>query len=257
MGSDNTSENNKLDLDKQDYSEGLGTPVKQPHRQRLNSDPQQIPDSEKLQPIRRYSKTNSIQLDSLHHSINAFPVKQKESSLNPKFEKGYKRKLSQQYCTDFKNNYKGNSIFLSHLADSLCHGQTQDEPDYEKIRKQYVPEYMFDWRYVDDPKIGVKSWKNYGKIKIDSNMFQKIRNLGNTSIGASEPFYLKRSWLFSYIIHRFGKRGHENPTITVDKNNIFEDSYNKFIKTKDLIISRPLKIKFVNEKEEDEEGIYR
>jgi hypothetical protein len=257
MGSDNTSENNKLDLDKQDYSEGLGTPIKQPHRQRLNSDPQQIPDSEKLQPIRRYSKTNSIQLDSLHHSINAFPVKQKESSLNPKFEKGYKRKLSQQYCTDFKNNYKGNSIFLSHLADSLCHGQTQDEPDFEKIRKQYVPEYMFDWRYVDDPKIGVKSWKNYGKIKIDSNMFQKIRNLGSTSIGASEPFYLKRSWLFSYIIHRFGKRGHENPTITVDKNNIFEDSYNKFIKTKDLIISRPLKIKFVNEKEEDEEGIYR
>ena len=256
MGSDNTSENNKLEFNKQDSLEGLGTPSNQSHRNRINSDPQQLSDSESLQKIRRHSHTNVLHFNSMHHSINNLSYQHKESNF-PLFQRSFKRQLSQQYCSDFKKNFQGNNNFLCHLADTLCHGQTQDKPDFEVIRKQYMPEYLFDWRYVDDPKTGVKSWKNFGKIIIDVNMYQKISKLANSSIGASEPFYLKRSWLFSYIIHRFGKGCHENPIITVNRNNIFEDSYNKFIKEKGLVITRPLKIKFINEKQEDEEGIYR
>ena len=262
MGSDNTNETNNKNQDlnlKAVYStDGLGAPRQQPRRQRLYSDPQQLPDNEKLQPIRRHSNINSLNLNSnLHNSMKPFPSQNNDSNMTPLFKRTDKRKYSQQYCSDFKKNFQGNNIFLCHLADSLCHGQNTEQPDFEKIRKQYTPEYMFDWRYVEDPKTGIKSWKNYGKIYIDINMFQKIRKLADNPIGASEPFYLKRSWLFSYLINRFGKPGHENPIITVNRNNIFEDSYNQFIRTKNLVLTRPLKIKFINEKEEDEEGIYR
>ena len=116
---------------------------------------------------------------------------------------------------------------------------------------------MYDWRYIVEPNTGVKYWKNFGKIIIDANKFEKFKTLSNNPIGASEPFYLKRSWLFSYLIHRFGQTSHVNPIISVNRNNIFVDSYNQFIKAKDLNLTRPLNIRFNNEKQEDEDGIYR
>jgi len=266
MGSENTTTNNeKLNHNHeiQYSSEGLGTPRKQSYRQRLNSDPQDYPsDNEKLRRIRRYSlKNNSNECNSsnLHISIGALSPKNKDSNLNSLNERSYKRKLSQQYCANFKKIYSndGANRFLNHLAVSLNKEQDNENPDFERIRKLYLPEYMFDWRYVEDTKSGVKYWKNFGKIIIDSKMFEKIRKLAEIPIGASEPFYLKRSWLYSYIRHRFGKVKYENPVVNVNRNNIFIDSYNQFIRIQGLNLAKPLKIRFINEKVEDEQGVYR
>ena len=266
MGSENTTTNNEelnQNHEMQYDSEGLGVPRKQPFRQRLNSDPQDYPsDNEKLRPIRRYSlknNSNDFMSSNLRNSLGAVSPKNKDSNLNSLNERSYKRKLSQQYCQNFKKIYSndGPNRFLNHLAVSLNKEQENEEPDFERIRKLYLPEYLFDWRYVEDPKSGVKYWKNFGKIIIDIKMFEKIRKLAKSPIGASEPFYLKRSWLFSYIRHRFGKIGSENPIINVNRNNIFIDSFNQFIRTQGLNLSKPLKIRFINEKVEDEQGVYR
>ena len=207
MGSDNSSNEKEEDL-KLKYThtnscDGLGIASNKPHRQRLNSDPQQFPsDNEKLQPIRRhsnYSETNNFAFTNQHSSLPNFPNKNKDPNTPTFFERTEKRRLSMKYCSDFKKAYskQGSSTFLNHLAINLNHNQNEEKPDFEKIRKYYVPQYLFDWRYVEDPKTGIKCWKNFGKIIIDANMFHKIGKLAETHIGASEPFYIKRSWLFS------------------------------------------------------------
>ena len=271
MGTENTSQQNNnqnnpnlnSNTNNENTSDQLGISRLQPRRHRLYSDPQQLPpDSEKLQPIRRHSNINMANLTSnLHNSITSFPSKGNNLNSNTpmKFERNYKRKLSEQYCSDFKKCYElqGNNVFLSHLVERLNQGNNIEPIDFEKIREKYMPKYLYDWRYVSDPLTGVKYWKNFGKILIDYEMFKKIRKLADNPIGASEPFYLKRIWLFSYIIRRFGRVEHENPVIFVNRNNIFEDSYNQFIKSKELTLTKPLKIRFINEKVEDEEGNYR
>ena len=267
MGSDNSSNEKEEDL-KLKYThtnscDGLGIASNKPHRQRLNSDPQQFPsDNEKLQPIRRhsnYSETNNFAFTNQHSSLPNFPNKNKDPNTPTFFERTEKRRLSMKYCSDFKKAYskQGSSTFLNHLAINLNHNQNEEKPDFEKIRKYYVPQYLFDWRYVEDPKTGIKCWKNFGKIIIDANMFHKIGKLAETHIGASEPFYIKRSWLFSYLKNRYGKSSQENPVISVNRNNIFVDSYNQFIRTKGLNLTRPLKIRFNNETNSDQEGAYR
>ena len=265
MGSESPSKSNSNDLylnqKNYDSSEGLGVPRTQQRRHRLYSDPQQLPtDSEKLQPIRRHSNIIDPNLTlNLHNSIGTLPEKKEDSNYPLLSETTRQRKYSQKYCSAFKNSYssKGVEIYLNHLAESLNHNQNAEIPDFEKIREKYLPQYMYDWRYIVDPNTKVKYWKNFGKIIIDSNMFEKIRKLSDHPIGASEPFYLKRNWLFSYLIRRFGRGSLENPIISINRNNIFEDSYNKFIKTKELTLTKPLKIRFINEKLEDVDGIYR
>ena len=271
MGSENASQQNnqnKQDLNinpnNQNSCDELGAPRLQPRRHRLYSDPQQlVPDSEKLQPIRRHINMNVTNLSSnLHNSIDSFPYKGKDSTLinSMKIERSGKRKLSQQYCSDFKKSYESqgnNNAFLNHLVEKLNQENFIQPIDFEKIREKYMPKYLYDWRYVNDPLTGVKSWENYGKIMIDYETFQKIKKLTDNPIGASQPFYLKRAWLFNYLIRRYGKPLNENPVILVNRNNIFEDSYNQFIKEKNLTLTKPLRIRFINEKVEDEEGNYR
>ena len=262
MGVENDiKKNNNNYQDQNNLTNELGVPRLQPKRRRLYSDPQRLPpDSEKLPAIRRHSNLNHVNfVSNLHKSIGSFPLKGNNSNIPTVYESSDKRKLSQQYCSDFKKSYKiqGSNIFLSHIAESLNHVQNIEIPDFEKIQEKYMPKYMYDWRYVEDPITKIKYWKNFGKIIIDFNMFQKIRKLADNPIGASEPFYLKRCWLFSYLIRKFGKKGYENPILFIDKKNIFIDSYNKFVQSKDLNLTKPLRIRFINEKVEDEEGNYR
>ena len=265
MGSENSSNSNNNNLNKnpknQESIEGLGVPRKQPFRKRLYSDPQDFPpDSEMLPKIRRHSITNNNNFESnLHNSINEIPSKNKDSKILSSFDINNKRKFSEEYIQEFKkkSEKQGSSRFLNHLAENINHEQHEEKIDFEKIKEKYMPQYMYDWRYISDPLTGVKCWKNYGKIIIDNNMFFKIRKLADTPIGASEPFYLKRCWLFSFLIRRFGNKKYENPIISVNRNNIFEDSYNQFIRINNLNLTRPLKIRFINEKVEDEEGVYR
>ena len=277
MGSDNPP-NNDLNLQKNSYSaQGLGVPRQQmsQHRQRLNSDPYNMPDdSEKLQRIRRHSnisEVNSINSQfskdvMSHNSSKTIPtnlISQANSQELPSLaEKNRTRKLSQQYCADFKKSYLSEGTgtknrFLNHLADRLNYGTQIPKEEIEKFKQEYLPKYVFDWRNVDDPRTGVKYWKNFGKIYFDQNFEIKMKKLGDNPIGASEPFYFKRSWFYRHLMRNFIKNKNENPLVVVNRNNILEDSYNHFKKIQYINIARPLKIRFVNEQIIDEEGVYR
>ena len=277
MGSDNPP-NNDLNLQKNTYSaQGLGVPRQQMNqfRQRLYSDPYDRPDdSEKLQPIRRHSNINDTksfnnQLSKgvmPHNSSKTIPtniISQSNSSELPSLaEKNRTRKMSQQYCADFKKSYLSEGTgtknrFLNHLADRLNYGTQIPKEEIEKFKQEYLPKYVFDWRNVDDPRTGVKYWKNFGKIYFDKNFEIKMKKLGDTPIGASEPFYFKRSWFYRHLMRNFIKNKNENPLVFVNRNNILEDSYNQFQKIQSINIARPLKIRFINEQIVDEEGVYR
>ena len=275
MGSDNPP-NNDLNLQK-NSAQGLGVPRQQmsQHRQRLNSDPYNMPDdSEKLQRIRRHSnisEVNSINSqfskDVMPHNssktIPTYNFSQANSQELPSLaEKNRTRKLSQQYCADFKKSYlqEGTGTknrFLNHLADRLNYGTQIPKEEIEKFKQEYLPKYFFDWRNVDDPRTGIKYWKNFGKIYLDQNFQIKMKKLGDTQIGASEPFYFKRSWFYRHLMKNFFKNKNENPLVVVNRNNILEDSYNHFKRIQSINIARPLKIRFVNEQIVDEEGVYR
>ena len=273
MGSDN-SPNDDSNIHKNYSIQGLGVIKKQNnYPQHLNTDPEQQPnDSEKLQPIRRHSNINNINNFSNHISsknvtnfqtpMNSLPPQNKNSELPSLIERSKSRKLSQQYCADFKKSYlnEGNgnkSRFLNHLADSLNHGKAIPREEIEKFKQEYLPKYVFDWRFVDDPRTGLKYWKNLGKAYFDQNFEIKMKKLGTNPIGASEPFYIKRCWFYRYLMNNFARKKNENPLIYINRNNILEDSYNQFSKIQGLNISRPLKIRFINEQVVDEEGVYR
>ena len=275
MGSDNPPQND-LNLKKNSYSaQGLGVPRQQmnQYRQRLNSDPYNAPDdSEKLQPIRRHSNmndTNSFnnQLSVMTHNSSKniptdFYLHSNSHELPSLAEKNKARKMSQQYCADFKKSYLSEGTgtknrFLNHLADRLNYGTQIPKEEIEKFKQEYLPKYVFDWRNVDDPRTGIKYWKNFGKIYFDKNFEIKMKKLGDSPIGASEPFYFKRSWFYRHLMRNFIKNKNENQLVVVNRNNILEDSYNYLQKIQTINIARPLKIRFVNEQIVDEEGVYR
>ena len=272
MGVDNPPNGNKNNDDlkfKKQYSEGISSQNKSNlFRQRLNSDSDQKPnDSEKLQPIRRHSNMRDAAFHQnhlssknvTHNSIGIFPSQSKNSELPTLEERSKNRKYSQQYCADFKKSYmSGNkNSFLNHLADSLNHGTVIPKEEIEKFKEEYIPKHFFDWRIIEDPKTGTKIWKNFGKVYPDKNFELKMKQLEKTTIGASELFYLKRSWFYRYLINNYARSKKENPLVIINRNNILEDSYNQFLKTQGLNLTRPLKIRFLNEQVVDEEGVYR
>ena len=275
MGSDNPpSENNKINnppFTSQYSSDIKDQRILNSFRQRLGSDPQNVPlESEKLQPIRRHSNirdsanyqshiSSKNVMTSFHNSFGSFPKKTDNNQLPTLAERNQNRKMSQQYCADFKKNYMTNNrnTFLNHLADSLNHGIAIPKEEIEKFKEEYIPKYFLDWRSVQDPKTGIKYWKIFGKVYPDINYETKMKKIGFNPIGASEPFYMKRAWFYRYLMNHYARSKIENPLVVINRNNILEDSYNQFLKIKTLNLTRPLKIKFANEQVEDEEGTYR
>ena len=230
---------------------------------------QKPPDSEKLQPIRRHSNMRDINnyqnqlsskdVSSVHNSIGTFPSKKNNNEPPSLIERSKSRKISQQYCADFKKSYMSTNrnTFLNHLADSLNHGTAIPIEEIEKFKEEYIPKYFFDWRNIEDPKTGIRYWKNFGKVYPDKNYEKKMNEMGTKTAAASELFYLKRCWFYRYLMNNYARSKKENPLVVINRNNILEDSYNQFLRIKELNLSRPLKIKFLNEQVEDEEGIYR
>ena len=214
-------------------------------------------DDEKLQPIRRHSNIN---VTSFQSNLSGSLKKEDDNNKNnvlPHFERGNKRKMSLQYYDQFRKSHMGNADFLAHLAGSLNKEIAPKQLSYEELSQKYIPKYLFDWRYVDNPQTGGKCWKNLGKILNDKNNFMKMRKLSDKPIGSSEPFYLKRMWLFSYLMNHYGNNTQQNPLITIDRKNIFIDSYNKFVANKELNLTHPLRIHFINEENDDQESLYR
>ena len=258
--SNSNSNSNQSTPQKNNLYEGLGEVRQKPYRHRLYSDPQDMPqDNEKLPPIRRHSNINvgNLQSNLSNNLNNSNNTNQNENQVNPHFQRSDKRRMSQQYYAHFKNTHSGNADFISHLVGSLNPVKNIRKLSYEELSQKYIPKYLFDWRYVDNPQTGGKCWKLVGKIENSKSNFDKIRRLADKPIGSSEPFYLKRCWLFSYLMNHYGCVENENPWISIDRNNIFIDSYNKFIKTPELNLATPLRIQFINEIKGDQEIVYR
>ena len=278
MGTDNPNESqndyDNLKYQSNNLSENIGDQnKKRPFRERLYSDPQQMPkEDELLQPIRRHSNAVKNHLQNnlcsnessnpQHNSIGFSSKNQNNLGELPTLvERNKNRKLSQQYCADFKKSYMEGNIknsFLNHLADSLNHGTTIPKEEIERFKEEYIPKYFYDMRNIDDPISGMKYWKNFGKIYPDEQFQAKMKKIDmQNKIGASELFYVKRGWLYRYLMKNYARKKTENPLMVVNRNNILEDSYNQFLKIKEINLARPLKIRFVNEHEQDEEGVYR
>ena len=270
MGSDNPPNNNNI------YSSPGANAMRQPQQNQYRNIPnngynQQVPNnSQQLQPIKRHSNTseinafnnNLVQKNSSGVQSN-IPINHNNSHGMPSLaERNKSRKLSQQYCADFKKGYLNEGIgnksrFLNHLADSLMHGTQMPREEVEKFKEEYLPLYGFDWRNIEDPKTGLKYWKNFGRVYFDRSHEIKMEKLGGKPIDPSQPFYLKRGWFFRHLMMNYIKNKNENPLVIINRNNILEDSYNNFLRIGGINLARPLKIKFVNENIHDEEGIYR
>ena len=219
-------------------------------------------DNEKLNPIRRHSnfqnypnpQNQNIIINPVNSSLSY--KKQASAEIPPIFQRNKNRKLSAQYCANFKKSYmekETNYTFLNHLADSINHGTQIPEEELEKFKKDYLPQYLLDWRSVQDQS-GKKSWKNYGKIpRINAQVY--LDKLGNNKIKSSEPFYLKRCWFYRYLMRNYAKNKNVNPVVEINRKNILEESYVAFNKEQ-FNFARPLKIKFINENN-DVEGSYR
>ena len=219
-------------------------------------------DNEKLNPIRRHSnfqnypnpKNQNIIINPVNSSLSY--KKQASAEIPPIFQRNQNRKLSAHYCANFKKSYmekETNYTFLNHLADSINHGTQIPEEELEKFKKDYLPQYLLDWRSVQDQS-GKKSWKNYGKIpRINAQVY--LDKLGNNKIKSSEHFYLKRCWFYRYLMRNYAKNKNVNPVVEINRKNILEESYVAFNKEQ-FNFARPLKIKFINENN-DVEGSYR
>ena len=218
--------------------------------------------NEKLNPIRRHSNfqnyPNPQNQNIINNSVNSSLSYKKQASaeIPPIFQRNQNRKLSAHYCANFKKSYmekETNYTFLNHLADSINHGTQIPEEELEKFKKDYLPQYLLDWRSVQDQS-GKKSWKNYGKIpRINAQVY--LDKLGNNKIKSSEPFYLKRCWFYRYLMRNYAKNKNVNPVVEINRKNILEESYVAFNKEQ-FNFARPLKIKFINENN-DVEGSYR
>ena len=64
--------------------------------------------------------------------------------------------MSDNYCTQFRLNHQGNNEFIAHLVCSLNQEKNKEKLSFEQLSQKYIPKYLFDWRYVDDPKTGGK-----------------------------------------------------------------------------------------------------
>ena len=221
-------------------------------------------ESEKLNPMRRHSNYHESDYNNnLHSSLKTlnysktFSGDQNES--NKKFQRGQTRKLSEKYLENFKKSYlegENKYNFLNHLADSLTYGKMIPEEELEKFKKEYLPKYLLDWKIYEDPNTGVKYWQNHGKIP-SANVETILNQMDENTISPNQPFYLKRCWFYRYLTKNFFKNKNINPTITINRQNIFVDSYNQFQKIKSINLARPLNIRFFNEKNEDEGGNFR
>ena len=127
MGTDNPNESqndyDNLKYQSKNLSENIGDQnKKRPFRERLYSDPQQMPkEDELLQPIRRHSnavnnnlRNNLCSNESSNPQHNSIGFSSKNHNnlgeLPTLVERNKNRKLSQQYCADFKKSYMEGNI---------------------------------------------------------------------------------------------------------------------------------------------------
>ena len=257
MGSDNLPQNN----DSNNITKNSYTNSSNIINQKLIQNDYRVSNyNEKLNQIHRhrniqkYQNFNFINTKPLHSSM---PFKKQNSSeITSIFQRDLSLKLSQQYCSFFKRSYttgENKYTFLNYLAGSLIREKQIPYEDSEKLKKACLPKYLFDWRNIQE-QTNSKYWKNFGKI--DVNIVEDALNkLGNNTIKKSEPFYLRRCWFYRYLMLNYVKNKNINPVIEINRKNILENSYDVLNRQK-INLSRKLRIKFINEINNDIEGSY-
>lgn len=208
-----------------------------------------------LQPMRRYNRNLTLMPGKINLDNNQIFSK---SGLNSQNKNS--RKNSEEYCYQFKKKYQEgeNNSFLFRIAEFISHSTELTKEQIEIIRKKYMPKYIFDWKLEIDEKTGEKFWKKNGKIYLNDEIMNEMKNMLNSKkpIKSSEPFYKKRAWLFHYFSQNIGNL-EENPVLIVDKKNIFESSFKKFKEFKQINFKLSLKILFKGEEANNKNNINR
>ena len=257
MGSDNLPQNNDSNnITKNSYINGNNN-INQKLVQndyRVSNYNEKLNQIHRHRNIQKYQNFNFINTKPLHSSM---PFKKQNSSeITSIFQRDLSLKLSQQYCSFFKRSYttgENKYTFLNYLAGSLIREKQIPYEDSEKLKKACLPKYLFDWRNIQE-QTNSKYWKNFGKI--DVNIVEDALNkLGNNTIKKSEPFYLRRCWFYRYLMLNYVKNKNINPVIEINRKNILENSYDVLNRQK-INLSRKLRIKFINEINNDIEGSY-
>ena len=82
----------------------------------------------------------------------------------------------------------------------------------------------------------------------------EINKILKKPIGASEPFYKKRAWLFHYLTLNIDKK-EQYAKLIIDKNNIFESSFKQFKEINNKKLKVPMRVVFLGEEDNDEDVV--
>ena len=191
-------------------------------------------------------------------SINSILIQNKPPARNSSKKLTLQRKQSIKYINEYKNDDQmhNKNFLLNRLAKNLTRNAFNRE-EFEKKKKDEVPEYVIDWKLVRDPNMITYSWKNMGLIKLTKELGEEVARMSPDEAKNCESLYKKRIWLHFYINTHLAPSDKENPLIIVHRNKILDDSYNQFMTTTDLNLINPLQVHFVDEEAHDEGGVYR
>ncbi len=230
--------------------------IKSPNLNARNKKKEEINGNENKNNEKNGNIENNIKVEFVENKENVENFENIEN-VNKTKRIGAQRKLSQKYCNDFrkKTSKSNNNYLVDHLVNSL--NRNFEEEDIKKDPNKFKPEYLIDWKYIQNENTGIYNWKNCGKIPLTDDLFNSIVNLSLDEISKSDCLYKKRIWFANYIIEKITNSKNENPILVINRNNILEDSFNQFMTTKDLDLRKPIQIHFVNEIAHDAGGVYR
>ena len=222
--------------------------IKSPQLPRLRYRPSiYIEKIEQNNPIRRLEKRKSLNPLILQNR----PIVRTD---NTKIT--FQRRQSIKYCIDFKNNNEYHKNFLiQHLIRKLTENNNNNDELFIN-KKADFPEYMINYKLVNIPETENYTWKNMGLIKINEDLINEIMKMSIEEAKNCEFLYKKRIWLHCFLYQNVIDLKKDNPTILICRNNILEDSFNQFMNNK-INLKKPLKIKFLDEAKQDENGVYR
>ena len=191
-------------------------------------------------------------------SINSILLQNKPPARSDSRKLTFQRKQSIKYINEYKNDDQmhNKNYLLNRLAKNLTRNAFNRE-EFEKKKKDEVPEYVIDWKLERHPNMITYTWKNMGLVKLTKELVEEVAKMSPDEAKNCDCLYKKRIWLHFYISTHIAPSNKENPLIIIHRNNILEESYNQFMTTTDLNLLNPLQVHFVDEVAHDEGGVYR
>ena len=206
--------------------------------------------------IEKIDQNNPIRRLERRKSLNPLILQNRPIVRTDNTKITFQRRQSIKYCIDFKNNNEYHKNFLiRHLIRQLTENNNNNDELFIN-KKADFPEYMINYKLVNIPETENYTWKNMGLIKINEDLINEIMKMSIEEAKNCEFLYKKRIWLHCFLHQNIIDLKKDNPTISICRNNILEDSFNQFMNNK-INLKKPLKIKFLDEAKQDENGVYR